>query len=108
MLIGEPLSDRVYCGPHLWVGGGQELHNRHHKRGRIQVIGAKRLGECSSFLAPTILEDGVADLLTCHCPGSNPVMRVQNIGNIDSALKSYPAHALSVQELPWVSTHLPH
>src|SRR5260370_40675381 len=22
MLIGEPLSYRVYCGSHLWVGGG--------------------------------------------------------------------------------------
>src|SRR5258708_12536855 len=107
MLIGEPLSDRVYGGSHLWIGGGQEPHNRHHQRGGIQGIGAKCLGECSSFLAPTILEDGVADLLTCRCAGSNPVMRMQYIGNVDSAVKCYPTHELSVKEIPWVSTHLP-
>src|SRR5260221_11502799 len=94
MLIGEPLSDRVYGGSHLWIGGGQEPHNRHHQRGGIQIIGAKCLGECSSFLAPTILEDGVTDLLTCRCPGSNPVMRMQYIGNVDSAVKCYPTHEL--------------
>src|SRR6266568_7214263 len=68
MLIGESLSDRVDGGSHFRVGGGQEPHNRHHQRGCIQVIRAKRLGERSSFLAPARLQDGVADLLTCRCP----------------------------------------
>src|SRR6266566_1003907 len=76
MLIGEPLSDGVYGGSHFWVGSGQEPHNRHHKRGGIQVIGAKRLSECPGLLTPTIHEDGVADLLTCRCPAINPVMRM--------------------------------
>src|SRR5262249_52713436 len=92
MLIGESLSDRVDGGPHAWVGGGQEPHNRHHECGGIQVIGAKRLGECSSFLAPTILEDGIADLLTCRCPGINLVMRLQGIGESDSGVERYPTH----------------
>src|SRR2546423_10809816 len=107
MLIGEPRSDRVYGGPHSWVGGGQEPHNRHHERRGIQVIGAKRLGERSSFLAPPTCEDGVADLLTYRCPCVNPVMRMQDIGNVDSAVKCDPTHELGVQEIPGVSTHLP-
>src|SRR6266702_3360609 len=107
MLIGEPLSDSVDGGPHAWVSAGQEPHNRHHKIGGIQVIGAKRLGECSSFLAPPLSEDGVTDLLTCRCPGLNPVMRIQYIGKFDSAVKCDPTHELGVQEIPWVSTHLP-
>src|SRR5205823_5059032 len=107
MLVGEPLSDRVDGGPHAWVSAGQEPHNRHHKIGGIQVIGAKRLGECSSFLAPPLNEDGVTDLLTCRCPGINPVMRIQYIGKFDSAVKCDPTHELGVQEIPWLSTHLP-
>src|SRR5436853_623799 len=83
----EALNDCFDGGPHAWIGGREEPHNRHHKIGGIQVIRAKRLGKCSSFLAPSLSEDGVTDLLTCRCPGINPVMRIQYIGKFDSAVK---------------------
>src|SRR2546421_26214 len=54
-----------------------------------------------------MLKDGVADLLSCRCPALNLVMRIQYIGNLDSAVKCYPTHELGVQEISWVSTHLP-
>src|SRR5438552_16175590 len=52
-------------------------------------------------------EDSLADLLTCRCPGLHPVMRLQDTGKVECAVQGDPTHELGVQEIPWLSTHLP-